>query len=117
MQKFIARFGSMIQGVICGADRLALRGMLRAIPYSFGTMASVDDSARLQGRPVRPLHPFSPEDGALLEIVSRKLRLLRAHGMMRKISGRNLYQISVSGRTLLATFLLAGQASADQLMK
>jgi len=130
-------------------------------------LASVDDSARLQeilepvekrkqwkGHPVRALHPFSPEDGALLEIVSRgefmirgisnrdlrdalfptpapnhkeakrrsalisrKLRLLRAHGILHKIRGRNLYQVSEAGRTVLTTFLIARQASAKQLMK
>jgi hypothetical protein len=130
-------------------------------------LASVDDSARLheilgpvenrrhwKGRPVRALHPFSPDDSALLEIisrgefmiggicnrdvrehlfaspaanpaeakrrsalVSRKLRLLRAHGILRKVKGRNLYQVSEAGRTLLTTFLIARQASAKQLMK
>ena len=130
-------------------------------------LASVDDSARLheilgpiekrqrwKERPVRALHPFSPEDGTLLEIVSRgesmiggicnrgvrdalfaspalnprevkrrsalvsrKLRLLRAHGILHKIKGRNLYQISESGRIILTTFLIARQASAKQLMK
>lgn len=130
-------------------------------------LASVDDSARLQeileplekrkqwkGRPVRALHPFSADDGALLEIVSRgefmirgicnrdvrdalfpspapnpkqakrrsalvsrKLRLLRAHGILHKVAGRNLYQVSETGRTILTTFLIARQASAKQLMK
>lgn len=130
-------------------------------------LASVDDSARLheilgpierrrqwKGCPVRALHPFSPEDGTLLEIVSRgefmirgicnrdvrdalfpspalnpreaqrrsalvsrKLRLLRAHGILHKITGRNLYQISETGRTILTSFLIARQASANQLMK
>ena len=130
-------------------------------------LSSVDDSARLQeilgplekrkrwkGHPVRALHPFSAEDGALLEIisrgefmirglcnqevrdrlfpspasdsteakrrsalVSRKLRLLRAHGILHKIKGRNLYQVSASGRTVLTTFLMAREATANQLMK
>ena len=130
-------------------------------------LASVDDSARLQeilepleqrklwkGHPTRGLHPFSPQDGALLEIVSRgefmirgicnrdvrealfptpttdpaeakrrsalvsrKLRLLRAHGILHKIKGRHLYQVSQAGRTILTTFLIARQASAKQLMK
>jgi len=130
-------------------------------------LASVDDSTRLQeilepletrkqwkGRPVRALHPFSAEDGALLEIisggefmirgvsnrdvrdrlfaspassaqeakrrsalVSRKLRLLRAHGILHKIKGRNLYQVSEAGRTILTTFQIARQASANRLMK
>jgi hypothetical protein len=130
-------------------------------------LASVDDSVRLQellepvekrkpwkGRPVRALHPFGPEDGALLETISRgefmlrgicnkdlqkalfvqpaataseakrrsaltsrKLRLLRAHGIVHKISGRNLYQVSPAGRALLNAFLIARQASMIQLMK
>jgi hypothetical protein len=130
-------------------------------------LSSVDDSTRLhellapiekrrqwKGRPVRALHPFSAEDGTLLEIisrgefmirgicnrdirdhlfpspashateakrrsalVSRKLRLLRAHGIVHKIKGRNLYQVSEAGRTILTTFLIARQASAKQLMK
>jgi hypothetical protein len=130
-------------------------------------LASVDDSARLheilgsvekskrwKGRPVRGLHPFSVDDGALLEIisrgefmigglsnrqvrdqlfasptsdtaeakrrsalVSRKLRMLRAHGLLHKIKGRNLYQVSEAGRTFLTIFLMARQATANQLMK
>lgn len=129
-------------------------------------LAGVDDSARLhqilepiekrqcwKGRPVRGLHPFSPGDGALLEIVgrgefmiggicnkdlrdalfpksanaaeskrrsalvSRKLRMLRAHGIIHKIKGRNLYQVSETGRTILTAFLIARQASVNQLMK
>ena len=130
-------------------------------------LASVDDSARLRqilepvekrkqwkGRSVRALHPFSADDSALLEIVSRgefmigglcnrdvrdrlftsptsnarevkrrsalvsrKLRLLRTHGILRKIKGRNLYQVSDAGRTFLTTFLLAREASAKQLIQ
>jgi len=130
-------------------------------------LASVDDSARVReilgpvekrthwkGRPVRALHPFSADDAALLEIISRaefligglcnrdlrkalfpqpassaadnrrrsahisrKLRLLRAHGILHKIAGRNLYQVSPAGRTLLTTYLIAREASANQLMK
>lgn len=38
MQKFTAKFASLIQGVISGADRLVLRGSLRAIQYQFGMM-------------------------------------------------------------------------------
>jgi hypothetical protein len=130
-------------------------------------LASVDDSTRLgeileplekrrtwKSRPVRALHPFSAEDGTLLEIisrgefmirgicnrdvrdilfaspaenpkeakrrsavVSRKLRMLRAHGIVHKIKGRHLYQVSETGRTVLTSFLIARQASAKQLMK
>ena len=38
MQKFIAKFGSLIQGVLSGTDRLVFRGSLRAIQYSYGLM-------------------------------------------------------------------------------
>jgi hypothetical protein len=50
-------------------------------------------------------------------LVSRKLRLLRAHGIIRKIPARNLYHVTPNGRLLLSTFLIARQASANQLMK
>ena len=50
-------------------------------------------------------------------LISRKLRLLRAHGIVHKISGRNLYQVSPAGRALLNAFLIARQASMIQLMK
>lgn len=38
MQQFNAKFGHLIQGVISGADRLVIRGSLRAIQYPFGMM-------------------------------------------------------------------------------
>ena len=50
-------------------------------------------------------------------LISRKLRLLRAHGILHKIKGRHLYQVSDTGRTIVTTFLIARQASAKQLMK
>jgi hypothetical protein len=50
-------------------------------------------------------------------LVSRKLRMLRAHGILHKIKGRNLYQVSDAGRTILTTFLIARQATTNQLMK
>jgi hypothetical protein len=50
-------------------------------------------------------------------LVSRKLRLLRAHAIIRKIPGRNLYQVTADGRLLLNSFLIARQATSNQLMK
>ena len=49
--------------------------------------------------------------------ISRKIRLLRAHGILRKIQGRNLYRVTDTGRVLLTAFLIARQASVNQLMK
>jgi len=50
-------------------------------------------------------------------LISRKLRLLRAHGILHKIKGRHLYQVSEAGRTILTSFLIARKATANQLMK
>jgi len=50
-------------------------------------------------------------------LISRKIRLLRAHGILHKVSGRHLYRVSDSGRILLTAFLVARQATAKQLMK
>jgi len=49
--------------------------------------------------------------------ISRKIRLLQAHGILRKIQGRNLYRVTDTGRVLLTAFLIARQASVNQLMK
>jgi hypothetical protein len=49
--------------------------------------------------------------------VSRRLRMLRAHGIIRKVRGRSLYQVTAAGRLFLNAFLVARQATANQLMK
>jgi hypothetical protein len=61
--------------------------------------------------------PNSKEAKRRSALVSRKLRLLRAHGIIHKIKGRNLYQVSEQGRTILTTALIVRQASAKQLIK
>jgi hypothetical protein len=50
-------------------------------------------------------------------LISRKLRLLRAHGILRKVRGRHLYVVTERGRALLSSFLIAREATANQLMK
>jgi hypothetical protein len=50
-------------------------------------------------------------------LISRKLRMLRAHGILHKIKGRNLYQVTENGRAILTAILLAREATAKQLMK
>lgn len=59
----------------------------------------------------------SREEKRRSSLVSRKLRLLRAHGIIHKIAGRHLYRVSDAGRLLLTAFLIARQATANQLMK
>lgn len=47
--------------------------------------------------------------------VSRKLRLLRAHGLIRKVPGSHRYLLTVEGRRLITLLLAARKADVQQL--
>jgi hypothetical protein len=47
--------------------------------------------------------------------VSRKLRLLRAHGLIRKITGTHRYQLTSSGRKVISAILTALSSTVRQL--
>lgn len=49
--------------------------------------------------------------------VTRKLGLLRAHGLLRKVSGTHRYQVTENGRRIITALLTARQADVDQLTK
>jgi len=49
--------------------------------------------------------------------VTRKLVLLRAHGLLRKVSGTHRYQLTQKGRRIVTALLAARQAHVDQLTK
>ncbi len=49
--------------------------------------------------------------------VSRYLRLLRAHGILRKIPHSHRYQLTPKGRTIVTALLTARQADTQQLSK
>jgi len=107
-----------------------------------------------KGKRVRPLRPWSPEDGALLEAVNRGefningfrnrdlrrllfaqrtdspqeqrrrsrtvtryLRLLRAHGLIRKLPGTHRYVLTLQGYRAITALLCARNASVTQLTK
>jgi hypothetical protein len=128
-------------------------------------LAAVDDSTTLEeltariecrvrwnGQSVRALHPFDPQDHALLAAVnrgeftinglrnrdlqallyssapktksdqrrrsaaiSRKLRLLRAHGLIRKLPHTHRYQVTDHGRLILNAILSAHRVTVQQL--
>jgi hypothetical protein len=128
-------------------------------------LAAVDDSSTLEeltalverrvrwkGRSVRAIHPFDPDDYALLKAVhrgefnitgfrnrdlqsllystapktraeqrkrsaaiSRKLRMLRAHGLIRKRSRSHRYDVSPNGRLILTAILLAHRITIQQI--
>jgi hypothetical protein len=108
----------------------------------------------LNGKHYRALNPWTVEDGALLEAVSRaefainglrnrdlrsllypnptrcklqqrrqaaaitrRLALLRAHGILRKLSGTHRYQLTLRGRTILTALLAARNVDVQQLTK
>lgn len=105
------------------------------------------------GKRYRALNPWSEQDGALLEAISRgeftinglrnrdlqkllypgehqaiqrrrqsaaisrKLALLRAHGLIRKVSGSHRYLLSQNGRRIITALLAARHADVDQLTR
>lgn len=49
--------------------------------------------------------------------VTRKLRMLRAHGLIKKIPHTHRYQLTEHGRTIITALLAAQQANTSQLLK
>ena len=47
--------------------------------------------------------------------ITRKFRLLRAHGLIRKLSHTNRYMVTEKGRSQIGLLLLARQKDAQQL--
>jgi hypothetical protein len=137
----------------------------RATERYLDALASVDTDTTLdevlrglgqpqywQGRRVRPLSPFAPDDRQLLQIISRgeftikgirnrdlqrlyfaqppaspaearrrsawasrKLRLLRAHGLIYKITRTHRYQLTTAGRIATTAILTALRSTIRQL--
>ena len=137
----------------------------QALDRYCSALAAVDDTTTLaqltaaiecrvcwKGKSVRALHPFDPDDHALLKVVnrgefaihglrnrdlqallyptppnsasdrrhrsaaiSRKLRLLRAHGLIRKLSHTHRYRVTDQGRLILNAILSAHRFTLQQL--
>jgi len=49
--------------------------------------------------------------------ITRKLGLLRAHGLLRKVPGTHRYHLTENGRRIVTALLTARQADVDQLTK
>lgn len=64
-----------------------------------------------------PAEPSAREKRRQSAKVSRQLRMLRAHGLVLKVVHTHRYQLTASGRTILAALQAARQANADQLAK
>jgi hypothetical protein len=74
----------------------------------------------LRNRDLRPLlYGPDPPDAAAKRrrsaAVTRKLRLLRAHGLIHKVAKTHRYLVSEAGRRIITALLAARNAHADQL--
>lgn len=57
----------------------------------------------------------APEQKRRAASITRKLRLLRAHGLIRKVSGTHRYLVSEKARLMITALLSARQADVQQL--
>jgi hypothetical protein len=48
--------------------------------------------------------------------ITRKLRMLRAHGLIKKIPHTHRYQLTEQGRTIITALLAAQKANTSQLL-
>jgi hypothetical protein len=115
--------------------------------------AAIERRVRWNGKSCRAIHPFQPDDHALLKAinrgefaihglrnrdlqallyvsatktkteqrrrsaaVSRKLRLLRAHGLLRKLPHTHRYQVNKEARLILNAILAAHHTTVQQLL-
>ena len=67
------------------------------------------------------LYPVQPRDKKAARrrcaAVGRKLRLLRAHGLIRKLPHTHRYVLTDSGRVVLTALVAAQQASTQKLTR
>ena len=114
--------------------------------------ARIEHRVRWHGKSVRALHPFDPQDHALLSAInrgefainglrnrdlqgilyesephtkaeqrrrsaatSRKLRMLRAHGLIRKLPRTHRYKVTEEGHLILNAILTAHRITSQQL--
>jgi len=122
---------------------------------SVGELATkLCQSAKRNGRRVRPLNPYAPADAKLFDVISRgeltisgfrnrdlrvllfdddaaskqeqrrhaaavtrKLALLHAHRLIRKVPGTHRYHLSRQGRIIVTALITARNASANALTK
>jgi hypothetical protein len=58
-----------------------------------------------------------PQQKRRASVVTRKLALLRAHGLIKKVGGTHRYVLTSKGTTLITALLAARQANINELTK
>jgi hypothetical protein len=120
--------------VVCpGRPKQGAEGRTRAYRVRALNPLAADDAALLQAisqpefvinglrnrdlcRLLYPSPPASPaEQRRRSAAVTRKLRLLRGHGLIHKVPKTHRYQVSSDGRKAIIALLAARDASADEL--
>ena len=91
-------------------DRTLLEAVARG-EYVAGGFTNRDIAARLYASP----RADQPERSRIASRVSYRLRLLRAHGLIRKIKGQRRYHVTPNGRRIASALLVAQTATLQQL--
>jgi len=93
-----------------GADH-ALLSALNHGNFILNGMRNRDLQALLYEQPASPVSERRRRSAA----ISRKLRLLRAHGLLQKVPRTHRYQITAEGRSILLSILTTARTSLQQL--
>ena len=93
-----------------GEDR-ALLAAVRHGDFLGNGFRKRDLQKLLYGQPAADLKERRRRSSA----ISRKLRMLRAHGLIRKVPKTHRYQVTESARPTLATILTAARSTINQL--
>jgi hypothetical protein len=92
------------------ADAVLLQAV-NAAEFTLHGLRNRDLQARLYSSP-----PFTPaEKRHRSAAISRKLRLLRAHGLIQKLAHTHRYQVTEKGRLILTALLAARHATLKQI--
>ena len=95
-----------------GADDAALLEAVSAGEFALNGMRNRDLRARLL-----PATTDAAERKRQSAAITRRLALLRAHGLLKKVTGTHRWMLTEQGRRVITALLIARQASVDQLTK
>lgn len=93
------------------ASDAALLQAVNAAEFTIHGLRNRDLQARLYDSPALS----KPEKRRRSAAISRKLRLLRAHGLIQKLAHTHRYQVTENGRTVLTALLAARHATLKQI--
>ena len=143
MQQFVAKHAERVIGALSGFDRLVFRGTMRALcsrsglmSYLWAVQVRLTDFAAHALKLAELLKDASlslaRQSGRLLfnkafaskserhrqgAAVSRKLLLLRAHHLIRKVPRTHRYHLTKAGRIAVTALIAARNANTQELTR